>query len=166
MADIVVYGGSFAGVAAAAKAAVNAPTKQIVLIVPDTSGMLGGIGTAGGQNFFDVRGNAQQGTFRWWMNSLGQFYSTVAMSNLLKNDLAKYNNVVIHYGYDVKSYTYTTSPFKITSVTINNISRNTTGYVVWGASSMTITGSVFVDASDDGRLTRLVNFGGTVGRYD
>jgi len=177
MADIVVYGGSFAGVAAAAKAASKAPNKTVALIVPDTSGMLGGIGTAGGQNFFDIRRYnnnttyAQQGSFSWWRNSLGQFYSTVSMSNLMKSDLAKYSSrLTIYYGYDIKSVAHVTSPYRITSVTIRKIKRSTASttahYVVWGTQSLTISGSVFIDASEDGRLTRLANFGGTVGRYD
>lgn len=58
MADIVIYGGSFPGVAAAAKAAANtASSKTIALIVPDPVNhngegcCLGSIGTVGGQNF-------------------------------------------------------------------------------------------------------------------
>ena len=68
MADIVVYGGSFAGVAAAAKAASKAPNKTVALIVPDTSGMLGGIGTAGGQNYFDIR---RYNNERWLKKIIG-----------------------------------------------------------------------------------------------
>ena len=60
--DIVVNGGGFAGVAAAAKAAANtASNKTIALIVPDpvdhngNGSCLGSIGTIGGQNYFDIR---------------------------------------------------------------------------------------------------------------
>lgn len=55
MADIVVYGSGLQGCAAAAKAAGNAPNKSVVLIIPDPAGTLGGLGTIGGQNFFDIR---------------------------------------------------------------------------------------------------------------
>ena len=57
---IVVYGATMAGVAAAAKAAKNAPSATIHLIVPDpvdyngNGCCLGAIGTVGGQNFFDI----------------------------------------------------------------------------------------------------------------
>ena len=171
MADIVVYGGTFAGVAAAAKAAANAPSKAVALIVPDTSNMLGGIGTAGGQNFMDVRAEAawprqQKGTFNWWYNSVGHYYNPATLSNLMKADLAKYKNITYYYGYDITSFTYSTSPYRITSVTLKTIYRAATGYVVWGTLTQKITGTVFIDASDDGRLARLANFGGTVGRYD
>lgn len=65
--DIVIYGGTFAGVAAACKAATyikaNGGGKRIAVIIPDVSGMLGGIGTAGGQNYIDIQPNkGNQGT--------------------------------------------------------------------------------------------------------
>lgn len=68
---IVVYGATMAGVAAAAKAAKNAPSATIHLIVPDpvdyngNGCCLGAIGTVGGQNFFDIG----------WNN--GEFYTKV-----------------------------------------------------------------------------------------
>ena len=59
---IVVYGATMAGVAAAAKAAKNAPSATIHLIVPDpvdyngNGCCLGAIGTVGGQNFLILVG--------------------------------------------------------------------------------------------------------------
>lgn len=179
-ADIVIYGGSFAGVAAAAKAAANiASGKTIALIVPDPvnhsgSGCcLGSIGTLGGQNYFDKKGNksttSTKGSFVWWFSQKGQFYNTDEMAALLKSDLAKYGSKIsYYYGYDIRSIGWT-SPASITSVTVRKIDRNsTTGIVEWGSSSsdVTINGTVFIDASESGRLTRMSNFGGTVGRYD
>lgn len=38
--------------------------------------------------------------------------------------------------------------------------------VAWGNSTATVTGTVFIDASDDGRLARIANSACTVGRYD
>lgn len=112
-ADIVIYGGSFAGVAAAAKAAANiASGKTIALIVPDPvnhsgSGCcLGSIGTLGGQNYFDKKGNksttSTKGSFVWWFSQKGQFYNTDEMAALLKSDLAKYGSKISsYYGYDI-----------------------------------------------------------------
>ena len=91
--DIVVYGGGFAGVAAAAKAAANtASNKTIALIVPDPvphdgrGSCLGGLGTIGGQNYFDIRTKDgvlfTQGTFNWWYKQQGLFYSTDAMASM------------------------------------------------------------------------------------
>lgn len=115
----------------------------------------------------DIRGTVYQGTFAWWLSQVGQFYRTNTLSELMKSDLAKYSNVTIRYGYDLKSFTYQTSPaYKILSVTIQKLTRSSNGYVSFTTGTETITGSVFVDASDDGKLTRMANFGGTAGRYD
>ena len=51
--DILVYGGSFTGVAAAITAASVNPSASILLVNPQTA--LGSIGTVGGQNYMDVR---------------------------------------------------------------------------------------------------------------
>ena len=174
--DIVVYGGGFAGVAAAAKAAANtASNKTIALIVPDpvdhngNGSCLGGIGTIGGQNYFDIRtdskGLVTKGTFNWWHTKLGQHYSVDEMAALLKADLAKYGSKIkYYYGYDISSVGWDS---RITSLTMKQIKRNpTTGIVEWESVQHTINGTVFIDASESGRLTRRANFGGTTGRFD
>lgn len=175
MADIVIYGGGFQAVAAAAKAAAQSSNAQIVVIVPypvsNTAKAFGSIGTVGGQNFFDIRkwngSNPCQGSFAWWYSQFGQFYSTESMAERLTIDITKYNNVTVYYGYDIYNYTRLLNPYRITRVYIKKISRNSsTGFIQWGSTSVSVTGSVFIDASDDGRLVRLANFGGTVGRYD
>lgn len=175
--DIVVYGGGFAGVAAAAKAAANtASNKTIALIVPDpvdhngNGSCLGSIGTIGGQNYFDIRKDANEelvtkGTFNWWHTKLGQHYSVDEMAALLKADLAKYGSKIkYYYGYDISSVGWDS---RITSLTVKQIKRNpTTGIVEWETVEHTINGTVFIDASESGRLTRRANFGGTTGRFD
>lgn len=177
--DIVIYGGGFAGVAAAAKAAANlASGKTIALIVPDpvnhsgSGACLGGLGTIGGQNFFDVRkipGTDNEfytkGTFNWWFNQMGQQYGTDEMAALMKSDLAKYGTkITYYYGYDIVSIGWQ-NPASITSVKVRQIKRNASGIVVWETVEETINGKVFIDASDSGRLTQLANFGGTAGRF-
>lgn len=173
-ADIVIYGGSMAGVAAAAKAAANAPTKRIVVIVPDTSGKLGGLGTVGGQNFFDRRTyegtDPQGGTYAYWFSKFGRFYGTAQMAAELAKDLEQYqttpDRMRILFARDIEDYGKTLSPFRITSLALRSIYRDAEGLHRWGTETDVVTGSVFIDASDDGRLARLVNFGGTTGRYD
>lgn len=177
--DIVIYGGGFAGVAAAAKAAANlASGKTIALIVPDpvnhsgSGACLGGLGTIGGQNFFDVRPRTgtkkdfyTMGTFNWWITKMGQHYGTDEMAALLKSDLAKYGTkITYYYGYDIVSIGWQ-NPASITSVKVRQIKRNSSGIVVWETVEETINGKVFIDASDSGRLTQLANFGGTAGRF-
>lgn len=178
---IVVYGATMAGVAAAAKAAKNAPSATIHLIVPDpvdyngNGCCLGAIGTVGGQNFFDIGWNNGEfytkGSFNWWESQMGQHYSVDAMSDLLKSDLTKAEyggRIKIHYAYDITGIGWESS--HITEVRLCHIKRDDEGIVQWDTegsdSKLTITGDVFIDASESGRLTRLSNFGGTVGRYD
>ena len=174
MADIVVYGGSFAGVAAASKAAANAPNKTVAIIVPDpvgqTGSCFGSIGTIGGQNFFDEKlwngTDVTKGTYAWWRRG-GQFYNTDDMAALLESDLAKYGSRITMYkGYDISAVGWASGG--LTSVTLKKLKRNSTGVVQWDTSvaAQTVSGTVFIDASDTGRLTRITNFGGTVGRYD
>lgn len=181
---IVVYGGTMAGVAAAAKAAKNAPTATIHLVVPDPvnhdgSGCsLGAIGTVGGQNFFDIgwkrvdggRIHFTKGTFKWWSNDgKNQHYSVDTMAATLKSDLTKAEyggRINIHYGYDITSINWA-APARITHLNLKKIKRDeNSGLVIWETDTTTIAGDVFIDASESGRLTRMFNFGGTVGRYD
>ena len=179
---IVVYGATMAGVAAAAKAAKNAPSATIHLIVPDpvdyngNGCCLGAIGTVGGQIFFDIgwkdvlaRTYYTNGFFKWWCGQMGQHYNVDAMSDLLKRDLTKAEyggRIKIHYAYDITGIGWESS--HITEVRLKRIFRDTDGTVKWDekADTLTIAGDVFIDASESGRLTRMSNFGGTVGRYD
>lgn len=183
--DIVVYGGTVAGVAAAAKAAGNLKgirDKKIALIIPDPvdhngNGVcLGGLATVGGQNYFDQRNwsrnglpdvHPAQGTYAWWSdNGKHQFYGVKDLADTMKKDLAKYGDMIsYYYGYDITSVSW--GDGKISSVNLKQIKRDaSTGVVVWENTTATVKGTVFIDASDSGRLTRLSNFGGTVGRYD
>lgn len=178
---IVVYGATMAGVAAAAKAAKNAPSATIHLIVPDPvdyngNGCCLAPGTVGGQNFFDIgwkdvlaRTYYTNGSFKWWCGQMGQHYNVDAMSDLLKRDLTKAEyggRIKIHYAYDITGIGWESS--HITEVRLKRIFRDTDGTVKWDekADTLTIAGDVFIDASESGRLTRMSNFGGTVGRYD
>ena len=173
--DIVVYGAGFAGVAAVAKAASNSPNAEIALIVPDpvphngSGSCLGGLGTIGGQNFFDIRkwnfDLVTKGSFSWWYRG-GQHYGVDDMAALLQSDLDKYYpRITYYYGYDIVSIGWT-SPAHITSVKLAPIKRATDGNVIWESGEEIVNGTVFIDASDSGRLTQLSNFGGTAGRYD
>lgn len=181
-ADIVIYGGSFSAAAAAIKAAKEAPTKKIEVIIPypvaNESYAFGSIGTVGGQNFFDVRGwNGKAptavigGTFAELYKQYGQFYGTKTMASRLRTLVTANSNVTVRYGYDIEkinSGNDASNTYIINNVTIRKLSRNSSGVVTWGATSteIVVTGKVFIDASDDGRLARLVNSAVTVGRYD
>ena len=172
MANIIVYGGGFAGVAAAAKAASKAPNHDIILISPYPDDMLGGIGTSGGQNYWDTiewpRGAlTARGSFAYWYDTYPKYYGVSEMSKLLKTDsLGKYNNISIYTGYDIAGFRTASAPFRIASVDIKRIYRDADGHIKWGVSGLTFNGAVFVDASEEGRLARCANTAATCGRYD
>lgn len=75
--------------------------------------------------------------------------------------------IKIHYAYDITGIGWEFDPTS-TEVRLKRIFRDTDGTVKWDekADTLTIAGDVFIDASESGRLTRMSNFGGTVGRYD
>lgn len=166
---IVVYGGGFPGTAAAAKAARLSPKTPVTLIVPDPVTQLGGIGTVGGQNFFDRRRwrntDPCGGSFGWWVSG-GQFYGTDTMAARLAADVMQYPNLRVLYGYDISEISASGSPASISSLRLKNVVRSSSGAVEWGDAALSVNGSVFIDASAEGRLARTVHFTGGVGRCD
>ena len=171
MARIIVYGGGFAGVAAAAKAASKAPNHSVILISPYPDDMLGGIGTSGGQNYWDVLTwpsgkHTACGSFTFWNDTYPLYYGVNEMSQLLKSSLGKYLNVSVYLSHDICEFKTSNNPFCITSVTVKKIYRDTDGNIKWGISSLAFAGDVFIDASDDGRLARMINTAVSTGRYD
>lgn len=176
--NIVIFGNNIQAVFAACKAASEAPSKSVALIVPDVTGKLGGLASVGGQNYWDVKeyGGEQvtKGSFKWYFNKAdtdpyytGRGYNTDILAEQLRLSASYYNNLHIYYKSDIVDYEYNTSPFRITSVTIRSIKRNASGFVVWdGTGTTKIEGDMFVDSSDDGKIARLINTSVTVGRHD
>ena len=203
--DIVIYGGTFAGVAAAWKAAsyikANGGGKRIAVIIPDVSGMLGGIGTAGRQNFVDIwpssgdyKGAFHGGTFGHIFNNVlekEQYYSIDDMATTLKNIIIDQNkdsqgnplnppiidlfpDLIDEYtptgtGYDIYNVSKNPVSGKIESVDIKAISRDDNdGFIKYDnfLSSYTLTADIFIDASDDGKLTSISGVGPSIGRQD
>ena len=184
--DIVIYGGGLQAYASAVAAAKQRTTKltKILLIAPYPVDELGGISTTGGQNAWDVSKSDDgkfyhRGTFETLYNRFPMSYNTQEMSNYLKSSL---NDYLVDYKtqYDIsrvickeKAAGNTKEPIKIEKITIRGIARdneatdNTNGYVKWtNASPITITGEIFIDASEEGRLARSVNTSATTGRYN
>ena len=145
---------------------------------------LGGISTTGGQNAWDVSKSPNgefyhQGTFKTLYNRFPMSYNTQEMSNYLKSSL---NDYLVDYKtqYDIsrvickeKAAGNTEEPIKIEKITIRGIARDneaadyTNGYVKWtNAAPITITGKIFIDASEEGRLARSLNTAATTGRYN
>lgn len=190
---VVVYGADLPGVFAAAKAAAGltsgAANGKVALIVPypktryyDESSktwkedyLLGGIMTAGGLNYWDdsyysneslTPGKIQQGSYYWYRTDLGMGFNRIKLSDKCKASMTN-GNVTIFYGQDIYSYTTANSPFRISSVTVSPIHRDSSGRVVWTntATQTTLNATIFIDASVDGRIVRTVNSSCTTGRY-
>ncbi len=166
--DIVVYGGGMAGCAAARNAAAAAPDKKVLLVVPEPVHTLGGLATVGGQNFADIRlwknELVTRGSFGRWFTESGQFYSTRGMAETMKKDLNSFANLSILYSYDIKSLDVAEG--KIKGLQLSAIERDGSGPIVWRNVKCNVKAQVFIDASDDGRLSRLAGAPLTVGRQD
>lgn len=166
--DIVVYGGGFAGCAAARNAAAAAVGKKVLLIIPEPVDKPGGLGTVGGQNFADIRlwqgGLVTQGSFGRWFENSGQFYGTEKMAKIIRDDLQQFKNIEIMYSSDIKGADVTDG--LIRELKISPIARNSEGRVLWGSGEKNIRGRVFIDASDDGRLARFTETALSIGRQD
>jgi hypothetical protein len=166
--DIVVYGGGLAGCAAARNAAAAAPDKKVLLVVPEPVRALGGLGTVGGQNFADIRlwknELVTQGSFGRWFAESGQFYSTQGLVETIKKDLSQFPNLKVLYSFDLISLDAAGGEIK--GLKLAAIERDESGRVVWRNGRRIVMAQIFIDASDDGRLSRLAGAPLTVGRQD
>ncbi|AEG61852.1 FAD-dependent oxidoreductase [Desulforamulus ruminis] len=166
--DIVVFGGGFDGCAAARSAAAAAPDRKVLLVIPEPVRQLGGIGTVGGQNFTDIRlwqGQVvTQGSFGRWFAKAGQFYNTDRMAQIIAADLSQFPNLKIVYSYDLEDLVVEEQQIK--ELKLRSTYRNLKGEVVWGPGLQRVPGQVFIDASVDGRLTRLTGNEVSTGRGD
>lgn len=170
--DVVIYGGSFAGCAAARQAAGHLPEdRNIIMIVPESA--LGSIGTTGGQNFFDIRkwqGKlVTQGNFLDWFNAFGQGYPTESMANLLYSSIIEHNKekVKFLFGYEIEEVSFDKSGKTITGLTVRPVRRDLNTLAIrWSGKPRQVFGSIFIDASDTGRLSRLSGIPLSPGRAD
>lgn len=168
--DLVVYGGGFAGCATVLQAAYLMPPEQkIALVVPESA--LGSIGTAGGMNFFDLRRwrgqSVAQGSFARWFARYGQGYPAGRMARALYEDVlnGSRGRVTIYFKHEIESVG--TTDGTVTHIDIRPVKRDPADLAVkWDGPALRLTGKVFVDASDTGRLTRLAGVPVTTGRYD
>lgn len=166
--DIVIYGGGFAGCAAASSAAELGPDKDVLLIIPEPVQEPGGLGTVGGQNFTDIRYWKSKlvtlGSFMRWYSEAGQFYNTKKMAQIINNDLKRFPNLKVIYSCDIKQVRVKNK--KIRSISICPVLRDGNGLIEWQSKKKLISGKVYIDASDEGRLARLVGVPLSVGRQD
>lgn len=169
--DIVVYGGGLTGCAAAWKAAATAPDRTVVLVVPYPEGEYGGLATVGGQNFWDVRywlrdGRlAQGGSFAHWFKAVGPFYRTADLAARIAADLGRLPNLHTYWAMDITAVRKDRRG-RLQALALRELQRDAAGTIVWGNRRRVLAASIFVDASEDGRLSRLSEAGVTVGRED
>jgi len=170
-ADIVVYGGGLAGCAAAWKAALTAPQSRVVMVIPYPERKYGGLATVGGQNFWDLRywsrdgSLAQAGSFASWFGVLGPFYSPDDLALMIAGDLGSLPNLITYWSMDI-SAVYRDGQGLIKAVALQSLKREASGEVAWSDGRLVIAASIFIDASEDGRLSRLAGAGVTTGRED
>jgi hypothetical protein len=182
--DLVVYGGGVQAVSTVLKASNVRPAARILMIVPDRA--LGSILTMGRQNIFDINYfrptelpqgipetylGAQAGTLYYLLKDLSIAFPPAALETYLSEKIKARSNVDILYEHDVADVS--SSPARngqqISSLEIRQLKRNEAGAYRFddGAFSKTIQGSIFIDASETGRLVRLSGHHvGTVGRED
>lgn len=169
---VVVYGGSFAACAAAYQAAAHLPPEhEVLLIVPESA--LGSIGTVGGQNFFDLRNwrgaPPTRGSLHRWREAFGQGYPTAAMAEFLHAEIAAHfpDQVQILFRHEIERVHTDPARKRITGLTVRPVAADPeTGRVEWAGESRNITGRIFIDASDNGRLSRLAGVPLSPGRLD
>ncbi|OIQ55254.1 FAD dependent oxidoreductase [Moorella thermoacetica] len=170
-ADIVVYGGGLAGCAAAWKAAVAAPDKRVALVVPYPGREYGGLATVGGQNFWDLRywardGRlAQGGSFANWLKAVGPFYRPSDLAARVAADLERLPNLDTYWAMDITAVQKDRRG-RLRALALRELQRDAAGTIAWGSGKKILAAPLFVDASEDGRLSRLSQAGVTVGRAD
>ena len=178
--DVVIYGSDIQAFIAAFRAAdeLNTTGKKIALVIPDSGRYLGGLITSGGQNYWDTSKtpDVHAGSFGDMFGTnntspvyMGRGYGVADMSYYLYNALnVTYKNKITYYqSYDIVNYTTASAPYRITSVTIRKFGKNwATGIESYASDTLKLNSSVFIDASQEGRLARKVNSVATVGRCD
>ncbi len=177
--DIIVYGGGFGGIAAALNAQqsykdLHGGTSGRVLLI-NAQSVVGGLGTLNGQNFWDWKtwngAQPQAGNHAKFIIGNGtssnpqfdQFYSTSEMASWLQSQLDA-KGITTLKPYDVKTVSRDSSG-RITSISVQKLKRENQAWVFdTSVSASTYTAPVFIDASENGRLTRLSGITTTTGR--
>lgn len=173
--EVIIYGGGFQAVAAALNAQdtyrylKGGVSARILLINPFS--IMGGLGTVNGQNFYDIRNwngaQPQRGNHIKFYNQYSQFYSTGQMASYLLNQLTAKGGITVLQPHDIRSVSRSTTTGRISSVVTQKLVRSNSSWLFdTAAPQTTYTAPVFIDASDNGRLTRLAGLTTTLGRGD
>ncbi|HEU4322469.1 MAG TPA: FAD-dependent oxidoreductase [Roseiflexaceae bacterium] len=183
---IIIYGAGFSGIAAALNAydgyrGLSGGVNPRILLINNQSA-LGGLGTVNGQNFMDwnlwqANGNSSvhEGSFRKFVNGGGttsapqfdRFYSTGELANWFASQIsARSASITLLQPYDLRSVARDTGG-RITSVTVQKLKRENQAWLFDPAFGQeTYTAPVFIDASENGRLTTMAGATVNTGRQD
>ncbi|HMB51271.1 MAG TPA: FAD-dependent oxidoreductase [Natronoarchaeum rubrum] len=168
---IIVYGGTFSGVAAAENAAKLLPDESILLINPSPG--WGGVSGVGGQNAWDTRNwqhgdrsmTPQGGSFRQWYRTSGQAYDPEAIQDQLRESVAGRENVDVLDFWDAVDVVASDDGRGLSGVQVTPLKR-VEGETKPSGQQVIVEGRQFVDASESGRLARLAGVPLSVGRTD
>jgi hypothetical protein len=188
VADIVVYGGELAGVAAALTAARRAdPGTRVTLVFPE--GLPGGMATVGSHCGWEIRqwlhngrrATPQGGSFARWLQATGPIYSPGAFAALLSDELAE-AGVTVLAGHELEAVHPRAAEGARAPRSRSRKARNRTisdvgaiavravdaaeGPVLAEGDPLVLSGDLFVDGSATGRLLRLAGGAYSVGRSD
>ena len=168
---VIVYGGTFPGVAAAKNAATLLPDESILVINPSPG--WGGASGVGGQNAWDKRDwkhggqsmTPQGGSFRQWYRTSGQSYDPEAMADRLRASVTDRDNVDVLDFWDVVDVVASDDGRELSGVQVTPLKRVEARTKPSGE-QVVVEGGLFVDASESGRLARLAGVPLSVGRTD
>ncbi len=165
--DIVIYGGSFSGYAAARAIHRENPGMRLLMIVPQRR--LGEIGTVAAQNFWDLRGYRKDwiaGTFNELFEFQNRGYDPDAMAAFMEENLRF--NPLFEVKYQTDIVGSTVQEGEVREIAIRSLVRAPTGEETWDtlAPTIRVQARVFIDASYTARLLRLSGFLGVTGRDD
>jgi hypothetical protein len=184
--DVVVYGSGLGGIAAALTARATLESRitpegsrlpRVLLIATDSK--LGGLATIGGQNFYDIAHfnpsqppapsqMPQQGSHRLFFEAVKrQCYATDDMATQLQQLLSSVSSkgLTVMGGLDASSLAHDIIPGsmlvtngKIASFAVQKLKRQGLVHVFDDAAPTTeVQATVFIDASEDGKLTRMLS---------
>jgi hypothetical protein len=163
--DIVVYGGTMPGVAAATNAsALLGDERSVLLVNPQPR-------WGGGSNVWNFRNwnhggdstTPQAGTFRRWYRMTGQAFDPQDLAELCQDQLRGDPNIDALGFWGISNVRKTDGELRAAEVAPL---KRVDGKTKFSGESVIVSGDQFIDASESGRLTRLADIPLSIGRQD
>lgn len=165
--DVVIYGGSFSGYAAARMIQRQGPGLRVLVIVPQRQ--LGEIGTVGAMNFWDLKGYERgwiAGTFKELFERFDRAYDPDDMAGFMADRLSFDPNIEVRTSTDIVGVGVRGR--EIVSLDLQTLSNLPGGRREFDQDTrpQKVRARIFLDASFNGRMLRLAGFTGITGRED